>query len=58
MYIGSQAYLNVTEPEDLEFFMTSTTNLKKSDLYNYIQPLVGQGLATSSGKIRFLLHIV
>lgn len=49
-YLGSQAYLNITDPEDLEFFLSSPIILRKSDAYNYLHSWAGEGLATGSGK--------
>lgn len=49
-YLGSQAYLNITDPEDLEFFLSSPIILRKSDAYSYLHSWAGEGLATGSGK--------
>ncbi|KRT83866.1 cytochrome P450 [Oryctes borbonicus] len=50
IYLGSQAYLIVIEPKDMEILMNHQSTLKKSDLYNYLHSWLGTGLLTSAGN--------
>lgn len=50
IYVGSQAYLFITEPKEMEFFLNSNSILTKSDSYTFLRNWLGTGLLTSTGE--------
>ncbi|GJQ86415.1 hypothetical protein Trydic_g10324 [Trypoxylus dichotomus] len=49
VYLGSQPYLIILNPKDMEILMNHQSALKKSDLYNYMRNWLGAGLLTAHG---------
>ncbi|KAK7872278.1 hypothetical protein R5R35_012124 [Gryllus longicercus] len=50
MWLGPELFVFVSNPNHLEAFMGCHINLKKSVLYKFLFPWLGEGLLTSSGK--------
>lgn len=51
IHIGpNNLYLIVSDPEIIEFFMSSPKYLTKMEDYNLLQPWIGNGLLTSTGN--------
>ncbi|KAK9708542.1 Cytochrome P450 [Popillia japonica] len=49
MFVGSQPYLMITEPEDMKFFLSTSPLLKKSEVYDMAKRWLGNSLLISSG---------
>ncbi|GJQ86412.1 hypothetical protein Trydic_g10321 [Trypoxylus dichotomus] len=49
VYVGSQAYLFVVDPKDMELVMNHQSTQRKSDFYSFFRSWLGQGLITSFG---------
>ena len=46
----------VTDPKHVEYFLTSTSHIKKSASYDFLIPLLGYGLINSAGNV--FRHVV
>ncbi|XP_047365703.1 cytochrome P450 4C1-like [Vespa velutina] len=49
-WIGYEAVVYIYKPEYIEVILRSTTNIKKSSIYDSLKPWLGYGLVTSSGS--------
>ncbi|KRT83475.1 cytochrome P450, partial [Oryctes borbonicus] len=49
MYVGSQAYLCIVDPKEMEIIMNHKWTQSKSNLYDYVRNWLGNGLLTASG---------
>ncbi|GJQ86419.1 hypothetical protein Trydic_g10327 [Trypoxylus dichotomus] len=49
IYLGSQPYIVIIEPKDMEILMNHQSAFKKSDFYNYMHNWLGAGLLTADG---------
>ncbi|KRT79166.1 cytochrome P450 [Oryctes borbonicus] len=50
IYVGSQPFIFFFETKDMEFILNSSTILRKSDAYRFIQNWLGTGLLTGWGN--------
>ncbi|XP_047366099.1 uncharacterized protein LOC124955555 [Vespa velutina] len=50
LWMGYEAIVHVYKPEYVEVILKSTTNIKKSSIYDGFKPWLGDGLVTSSGS--------
>lgn len=49
-WIGPYAEINLKEPEQVEAILSSSKHISKSNAYRFLQPWLGTGLLTSTGK--------
>ncbi|XP_017774223.1 PREDICTED: cytochrome P450 4C1-like isoform X2 [Nicrophorus vespilloides] len=49
-WIGSKPLVMITDFDDIEILLRTLDHTKKSITYDYIKPLLGEGLVTASGK--------
>lgn len=49
VYVGNFSIVMVSNAKDLETVLSSTTILKKSQVYDLLHPWLGQGLITATG---------
>ncbi|XP_073813302.1 cytochrome P450 4e2-like [Musca autumnalis] len=50
VWIGYYLNIFITEPKDVEFILSSTTLLKKSDIYEMTYDWLGDGILTGTGQ--------
>lgn len=50
LWLGPQPYVVVTDPDDVETILSSTTLLQKTDVYSFLGPWLREGLLTSYGS--------
>ncbi|XP_017774235.1 PREDICTED: cytochrome P450 4C1-like [Nicrophorus vespilloides] len=48
-WIGSNPYVFITDPKDVEILLKDTKNIRKSRTYDFLVPWLGGGLVTSTG---------
>ncbi|KAK3923209.1 Cytochrome P450 4C1 [Frankliniella fusca] len=50
IWLGNVPFVVVSKPEDLEILLSSSKHIEKSELYALLNPWIGEGLLTSTGK--------